>query len=122
MAAAKPKWYMGYSDNTNFTFLLTTLCDVASIYGPCAGNFGMQPRHRSIQDAFDLPGQELKMESYGFWEREKGRDGSSHRPYRTTEPLVLPQLSRGQYDLLLRPVAGGLCGLSGEFPGHPQTM
>ena len=30
--AAEPKWYMGYSDNTNFTFLLTTLCDVASIY------------------------------------------------------------------------------------------
>ena len=25
---AKPKWYLGYSDNTNMTFLLTTLCDV----------------------------------------------------------------------------------------------
>lgn len=41
--AAKPKWYMGYSDNTNFTFLLTIICDVASIYGPCAGTFGMEP-------------------------------------------------------------------------------
>ena len=30
---ADPKWYMGYSDNTNFTFLLTTLCDVAALYG-----------------------------------------------------------------------------------------
>ena len=29
---ADPKWYMGYSDNTNMTFLLTTLCDTASIY------------------------------------------------------------------------------------------
>ena len=29
---ADPKWYMGYSDNTNFTFLLTTLCDVAALY------------------------------------------------------------------------------------------
>ena len=38
---AAPKWYMGYSDNTNLTFLLPTLCDTASIYGPCAGAFGM---------------------------------------------------------------------------------
>lgn len=26
---AEPKWYMGYSDNTNFTFLLNTICDTA---------------------------------------------------------------------------------------------
>ncbi len=38
---AEPKWYMGYSDNTNMTFLLATLCDVASVYGPCASAFGM---------------------------------------------------------------------------------
>ena len=30
----KPKWNMGFSDNTNMTFLLATLCDTASIYGP----------------------------------------------------------------------------------------
>ena len=33
---AEPKWFMGYSDNTNLTFLLTTLCDTAAVYGPCA--------------------------------------------------------------------------------------
>ena len=51
---AKPKWYMGFSDNTNFTFLLTTICDVASIYAPCAASFGMEPWHESIQDAYDV--------------------------------------------------------------------
>ena len=39
IAQAAPKWFMGYSDNTNFTFLLNTLCDTAAIYGPCAGAF-----------------------------------------------------------------------------------
>ena len=39
IAKAKPKWFVGYSDNTNFTFLLNTLCDTAAIYGPCAGAF-----------------------------------------------------------------------------------
>lgn len=37
----EPKWFMGYSDNTNITFLLTTLCDTASIYGANAGEFGV---------------------------------------------------------------------------------
>ncbi len=90
VAAARPKWYMGYSDNTNFTFLLTTLCDVASIYGPCAAAFGMQPRHPAVQDAFDLlRGRKTKMKSYGFWEREKDEEAAPTAPYRTTEPLVL---------------------------------
>ena len=40
-----PKWYMGYSVILNLPlFLLTTLCDTASIYGPCWGAFGMEPR------------------------------------------------------------------------------
>ena len=49
---AEPKWYLGYSDNTNMTFLLTTLCDVASVYGPCAAALGMEPRKQAIKDAF----------------------------------------------------------------------
>ena len=33
---APPKWFMGFSDNTNLTFLLPTLCDTAAVYGPNA--------------------------------------------------------------------------------------
>lgn len=51
---AKPKWYMGYSDNTNFTFMLTTLCDVASLYGPNGPTFGMEPWHPSLEDVYDI--------------------------------------------------------------------
>ena len=40
---AEPKWFMGYSDNTNLTYLLATICDTASIYGPCADSFGRVP-------------------------------------------------------------------------------
>ena len=54
IASMPPKWFMGYSDNTNLTFLLTTMTDTASIYGPNAGAFGMEPWHPSIQDAFNL--------------------------------------------------------------------
>lgn len=95
VARAKPKWYMGYSDNTNFTFLLTTLCDVASVYGPCAGALGMEPRHPAVQDAFDvLRGKKNQVKSYGYWEREKDEEAAPTAPYRTTEPLVLHSYPR----------------------------
>ncbi|MBP5453073.1 MAG: LD-carboxypeptidase, partial [Lachnospiraceae bacterium] len=42
---AKPKWFIGYSDNTNLSFLLPTLCDTAAIYGPCVTDFGMRKWH-----------------------------------------------------------------------------
>ncbi len=68
---SKPKWYMGYSDNTNFTFLLTTLCNVASIYGPCAAAFGMEPWHESLESAYQLlSGKNLQVKGYDKWEIE----------------------------------------------------
>ncbi len=71
IAAAEPKWYMGYSDNTNMTYLLTTLCDTASIYGPCAGTFGMEPIHPAIEDAFELlTGKKRVMTGYELWEKD----------------------------------------------------
>lgn len=68
---AEPKWYMGYSDNTNMTYLLTTLCDTASVYGPCAATFGMQPMHESVQDSMKLlKGEKLSIQGYPMWEKE----------------------------------------------------
>lgn len=88
---ADPKWYMGYSDNTNMTFLLATLADTASIYGPCAAAFGMEPWHASIQDAFDmLHGRRLTVQSYDMWEKESLKDEMHPlEPYHVTEPNVL---------------------------------
>ena len=71
IAAAAPKWYMGFSDNTNMTFLLATLCDTASVYGPCAAAFGMEPWHESLRDAYDiLRGQKRELTGYALWEKE----------------------------------------------------
>lgn len=71
IAKAEPKWYMGYSDNTNMTYLLTTLCDTASIYGPCAATFGMEPLHPAIEDAYKLlRGEKRMMTGYDKWEKE----------------------------------------------------
>lgn len=93
---AKPKWYMGYSDNTNMTFLLTTLCDTASIYGPCAAAFGMEPWHPAIGDAFALlKGEKLTFESYDMWEKQSLKDEEHpFLPYNCTEPLQITMFAR----------------------------
>ena len=88
---AKPKWFMGYSDNTNLTFLLATLCDTASIYGPCAPSFGMAPWHSAIKDAYRLlRGEKSVLEGYPFYETtpEKGPE-QPLAPYHCTEPRSL---------------------------------
>lgn len=91
LSASTPKWYMGFSDNTNLTFLLTILCDTASIYGPCAAAFGMEPWHASIADAFSmLKGEKLVVAGYDKWERESVKDEEHPlAPYNVTEDRIL---------------------------------
>ncbi len=84
---AAPKWYMGYSDNTNFTFLSTTMLDTAAVYGPCAAVFGMEPWHPAIHDAFQLlTGNKLTMNNYPAWEKESLKNEENPlQPYNVTE-------------------------------------
>lgn len=91
IAKADPKWYMGFSDNTNMTYLLTTLCDTASIYAPCAPAFGMVPWHASIRDAYQvLTGKKLTVHGYPKWERESWKNEENPLlPYHVTEKRVL---------------------------------
>lgn len=84
-----PKWYLGYSDNTNLTFTLPTICDIAAIYGPHAPEFGMNEWHRSVTDTYDiLTGKKLSVSNYEGFEKESLK--SPENPlvsYNITEPL-----------------------------------
>jgi muramoyltetrapeptide carboxypeptidase LdcA involved in peptidoglycan recycling len=88
---AEPKWYMGFSDNTNMTYLLATLCDTASIYGPCAAAFGMNTWHQSIKDAFGLlTGTCNTVKGYDLWEKESLKtEENPLAPYNVTEKRIL---------------------------------
>lgn len=88
---AKPKWFMGYSDNTNFTFLLTTLCDTAAVYGPNATSFGMEPLHPSLRDAYELLcGEITSVHNYEAFEKYEDSLTSKENPlaaYNTVNPF-----------------------------------
>lgn len=87
----KPKWFMGFSDNTNLVHLLPTLCDTAAIYAPCASAYGMDPWHESIFDAFNVfTGKQTKVSGYDLWEREYSKDEEHPLlPYNVTRDRIL---------------------------------
>jgi muramoyltetrapeptide carboxypeptidase LdcA involved in peptidoglycan recycling len=87
---AKPKFFMGFSDNTVLTFALTTLCDIATIYGVCMPSFGMRPWDDSISDAYEvITGTKTIQHSYPFYEAE-GKEqvvGQELSGYNLTAPV-----------------------------------
>lgn len=98
---AEPKWYMGYSDNTNMTFLLATLCDTASVYGPCAAAFGMEPWHPALKDAMNVltgtvngergtSAPVIRLQGYDKWEKESLKNEENPlEPYNVTETSII---------------------------------
>lgn len=88
---AEPKWFVGYSDNTNLTFLLATLCDTAAVYAPCAPAFGMEPWHDCLHDLMGiLTGVKKEVAGYPLWEKESLKDEDHPlEPYHVTEKRVL---------------------------------
>jgi len=91
IAEAKPKWFLGYSDNTNFGFLLATMFDTASLYGPCAPSFGMEPPDQSLTDCLDLlTGKSTVSHGYEMWELNEDADNADPlAPYHLTEKTQL---------------------------------
>ena len=90
---AEPKWYMGYSDNTNMIFPMATLYGVPGIYGPNACGFG-KPWEATEKDAFALlEGKSLTVKGHEKFERpdwdEDLEEVDPLAPYCLTEPKIL---------------------------------
>lgn len=116
-----PKLFQGYSDNTCLTFLLTTICDIATIHGENFGAFGMKKWHKSLKQNFEfLMGKNTQQLSYNKYESESDYKNKSRTGYEgynlktKTNPVVLT----GQRDFEIKGrIIGGnldvLCCLCG---------
>lgn len=72
-----PKWIQGYSDPTSLLYYVTTVLDIATVYGVNAGGFWMQKLHPSLDDGIDiLKGNIPTQHSFYMYEGSRsGRDG-----------------------------------------------
>lgn len=91
ISKAKPKWYIGYSDNTQLVFTLPTICDTAAIYGPCVSGFGMTEWHQYVQDAYDiLTGRKMSVSNYDKWVKDPITNTIDPLgPLKATEPFSM---------------------------------
>lgn len=112
---AKPKYFMGYSDNTTLVFTLPIFADVAAIYGSNFGSFGMSNWHCSLQDSYDLMlGRKLKFNSYDKYEVEdlSHLEGNSLCGYNLTEEVKYCSLDNQSHKFSGRMIGGCLDVLS----------
>lgn len=69
------KWVQGYSDTTHITFLLPTLCDVASIYGNGLGEFSTHTLSESARNNLDLlKGKKLIQHNYDYYGEQRNEE------------------------------------------------
>ena len=86
---AEPKWFIGYSDNTNFIFPLVTLCSVAGVYGPNAPGFG-KPWEQPEKDTFNLlEGTDFTVEGYPMFQNPGVQSEDPLSPYIFTDKKEL---------------------------------
>lgn len=115
---APHKFFMGFSDNTNLTFTLATICEVPTIYGPCAPSYAYKPYVYSTKDGLDLlMGKKITVEGYPVWERYPSKDDENPLVESNfTEKKELKLLPNKETEIKGRLIGGcldclvGLCG------------
>lgn len=69
-----PKWFAGYSDPTCVELYLTTVMDIATIYGVNAGAWDWRPLHKFQYDALSVIKGELPVQTSYEYYSSKGFD------------------------------------------------
>lgn len=84
----KSTWFQGHSDNTHLEFLLTTICDIATIYGSNIKPYGMKKPGRDLLDSLKLmSGEEIEQKNFDKYEENwlekimKGEVDDDEDPY-----------------------------------------
>ncbi len=90
-----PKLFIGFSDNTNLTFLLTILTNQISVYGPCFPTFGGETMNEACIDTLKLITNKSKIvKGYPKWLKNGDHDFSllnplKELPYDTKSKITL---------------------------------
>ncbi len=85
---SNPKWIQGYSDTTGIGFCVTTLTDIATIYGENFGSFAMQPWHEALNKNLDLlEGKNFVQESFDLYQANWQEEIVGNETWETTEKV-----------------------------------
>lgn len=84
--SSEAKWIQGYSDITGLTFIITTMLDIATIYGDNIKSYGMRELYKNLTDSIEImKGKDVLQESFekceGFFEEENEGINKEIDPY-----------------------------------------
>lgn len=100
----KEKWVMGSSDPTNLLYLITTVKDIATIYGHNAGSFESKELFKSQEIALEfLKGNLVTQKSYDYY--EINHDGRVDGNYNLEEKVEWKTIN-GPVDIKGRLIGG----------------
>lgn len=125
---AEPKWFMGFSDNTNIILPLAILGKVASIYGPNAPSFYEKPLRFAQADALRILKGEKSFSGYPKWNKPKIEKGKApENPLNKTRynrpKKIIPFNYRKPFEgLLLGGCLDCLVGLCGTPYGNVKEF
>ena len=84
----KPKWFMGYSDNTNFIFPLVTITGVQGIYGPCINGFAKVWEMPETDAVALLEGTKSSFDGYKRFVAPEEKPAGSDEPVEYTDEMI----------------------------------
>ena len=84
-----PKWFMGFSDNTNLVFPLVTLADTMAIYGSCAPSFYARKPRLCEEDALKMLQGEQHFQGYPKYSITRSNPLHPLWQYRLTQPKII---------------------------------
>lgn len=102
------KWFQGYSDNTGFLFPVTTMLDIATIYGNHFNDFGMEVWHRAVEYNFSiLNGNLIEQTSFEYYEDDFYDKITGLEGYREDKPVQWIHLGQEEEILIKGRLLGG---------------
>ena len=103
-----PKWVQGFSDTTGIGFCITTICDIATIYGENFGSFGMKPWHKCLYNNLEiLEGKTFEQESFDKYQDGWQEEITGLEPLNTTKDVVWKNARKEEKVLLEGRIIGG---------------
>lgn len=103
----KPKWLQGFSDITGLNFIITTMLDIATIYGENFKSFGMNKLHQTLLDSFEImKGKEIIQNSYDKYQIVINKE-DPYAEYNLTEKSLWKNLNEAEEQKISGRAIGG---------------
>lgn len=106
-----PKWFIGYSDPTSIEIFMTTICDIASIYGVNAGSFDWEELQDFHENALSIiSGNIVTQHSYPKYDSMPFSDSDSEDRYRPVDWQLFTHSENGWSKCDYLKITGRLIG------------